>query len=59
MATKVDVVDFVKEADFDDKIKNYNKKITLSKTAHVEVKNKLDELSEKIKVISIKRLIKI
>ena len=59
LATKVDVVDFVKEADFDDKIKNYNKKITLSKTAHVEVKNKLDELSEKIKVISMKRLIKI
>ena len=58
LATKVDIVDFVKEEDFDDKLKNCNKKITLSKTAHVEVKNKLDELSKKIKVISMKRLIK-
>ena len=58
LATKVDIVDFVKEEDFDDKLKNCNKKITLSKTAHAEVKNKLDELSEKIKVISMKKLIK-
>ena len=58
LATKVDIVDFVKEEDFDDKLKNCNKKITLSKTAHAEVKNKLDELPEKIKVISMKKLIK-
>ena len=38
--------------------KNFNKKSTLNKTRHVEVKNKLDELSEKVKITSTKGLTK-
>ena len=40
-----DIADFVKKTDFDDKLKNVNKKITSDK--HVLVENELHELSEK------------
>ena len=56
-------MDFVKIkikklTDFDEKLKSLNKKVTLNKTRHLEVKNKLDDLSEKNKLISTKRLTK-
>ena len=53
-------MDFVKKkkTDFDDKLKRFNKKVTLNKTRHAEVKNKLDDLSEKNKLISTKGLTK-
>ena len=34
---------------------NINKKVTSNKTKHVEVGKELNELSEKVKLISIKR----
>ena len=37
----------VKKTDFDDKLKNLNKKATSNKTKHVLVENELDKLSEK------------
>ena len=33
----------MKKADFDDKVKNLNKKITSNKTRHILVKTKLDD----------------
>ena len=58
LARKKDVDNFVKKTDFDDKLKNLNKKVTLNKTKHAFVANKLIELSEKVKPISTKGLIK-
>ena len=37
---------FVKKTDFDDKVKNINRKITSGKTKHVGGEKKLKELSE-------------
>ena len=39
LATKGDVTDFVKNC-FDEKFKNINKKLTLNRTRHLEVKKK-------------------
>ena len=39
LASKTDIADFVKKADFDDKLKNLNKKVTSNKTKHVPVEN--------------------
>ena len=39
-----DIADFVKKSDFDDKLKNLNKKVTSNKARHIEVKTKLDDL---------------
>ena len=43
LASKNNIADFVKKADFDDKVKNLNKKITSNKTRHILVKTKLDD----------------
>ena len=59
LATKVDIADFVKKASFDETHINVNKKGTLNKTRHVEVKNEVDDLSKKVKIISTKRLTKL
>ena len=48
LTTKVDIVDFVKETDFDDKPKNLDKKVTLSKSKHVPVENELKKIQDKI-----------
>ena len=56
LATKDDIADFVKETDFYNKLKNLNKKVTSKKTKHLPVKNALNELSEKDKLISTKGL---
>ena len=47
LATKHDIADFVRKAHFDKKLIDVNRKITLNKTRHGEVKNKLDDLSQK------------
>ena len=52
LATKDDIADFIKETDFDQKIKNINKEITSNKTKYVRVEKKLTELTNKVAKIS-------
>ena len=52
LATKDDIADFIKETDFDQKIKNLNKEITSNKTKYVRVEKKLTELTNKVAKIS-------
>ena len=40
-----------KKTDFGDKLENINKKITSNKTNHVEGEKKLNELSQKVKLL--------
>ena len=58
LASKNDITDFVKKTDFDKKLKNINKKVTWNKSRHVLVENQLNNLSEKVKLVSMKRLTK-
>ena len=51
LATKTDIAYFVKETDFNDKLKKLNKKITLNKIKHVLAANELNELWEKVKLL--------
>ena len=46
LATKADIANFVKKADFNVKRKNLNKKNTSNKSKHVLLKNELSELSK-------------
>ena len=39
LASKRDIADFVKKTDFDDKLKNLNKKVTSNKTKHLLAEN--------------------
>ena len=41
LAIKGDIADFVKKTDFDDKLKNLNKKVTWNKSKHLLVENEL------------------
>ena len=52
LATKDDIADFIKETDFDQKIKNLNKEVTSNKTKYVRVEKKLTELTNKVAKIS-------
>ena len=60
LASKNDIAVSVKKTDFDDKLKNkvlkknLNKKVHLNKTKYLLVENELNELSEKVKLLSIK-----
>ena len=54
LATKSDIADLGKDIDFDEKIKNIIKKVTLNKTKHVLVENEVNDLSGKIKLLSTK-----
>ena len=54
LASKTDIANLVRKTDFDDKLKNLNKKVTSNKTKHVLVENELNEVSEKIKLLSTK-----
>ena len=47
-ATKNDIAYFVKKVQFDEKLTNINKNVTSNEARHVEVKKKLDDLSEKL-----------
>ena len=51
-ATKVDIADFVKKADFDKKPISINKKITSNKTKHLDAEKKLTDMKKKIAQIS-------
>ena len=51
LATKSDIANFVKEIDFDEELRNVNKKVTLNKSKHLLVENELNELSEKVKLL--------
>ena len=55
LTTTDDISDFVKKkkkTDFDEKLKNINKKVTSNKIKNVEAKKKLTDLTEKIAQIS-------
>ena len=52
LATKVDIGNFVEKIDFDDKLKNINKKITSNKAKHIDAKKKLTDLKNKVAQIS-------
>ena len=52
LATKTDVVDFVKETDFDNNLKNINEKVISNKAKHLEAKKKLTGLTNKVEQIS-------
>ena len=56
--TKADIADFVKKTYFDEKLIYIKRNVTLNKARHVEVKNKLDDISRKVKIISTKELTK-
>ena len=48
LAPKADTADFVKEKDFNDKLKVFNKKVTSNKTKHVVAEKKLTDLRERV-----------
>ena len=52
LASKNDIANFVKKTNFDDKLKNVNKKWTLNKIKHVEAENKINDLTNKVAQIS-------
>ena len=56
LASKNDVVNLLNKTDFDDKLKNLDKKVTSNKTRRIEVETKLDDLEEQFKIISTKGL---
>ena len=48
LATKNNIADFVKETDFDCKLKNINEKFTSNKTKRVDVEKKLTGLTKEL-----------
>ena len=52
LATKVHTVDFVEKTNFDDKLKNLNKKVTSNEIKPVEAEKKLTDLTNKIAQVS-------
>ena len=52
LATKADIADLVEEKDFDNKLKNINKKVTSKKTKHVKAEKKLTDLTKAVAQIS-------
>ena len=44
----------MKKTDFDNNLENLNKKVTSNKTKHVLIENQLNELLEKVKLLSAK-----
>ena len=52
LASKKDIAALVKKTDFDDKLKNLNKKATSNKTIHVEAEKKITDLTNKVAQIS-------
>ena len=41
LATKDDIADFIKQVDFDDKLKTLNKKVTSNKIKHVKAEKRM------------------
>ena len=54
VVNETNIVDFIKKTNFDDKVNNISKKVTLNKSQYLLVENELNELSEKVKLLSIK-----
>ena len=52
LASKSDIAALVRKTDFDDKLKNLNKKVTSNKTKHVEAEKKITDLTNKVAEIS-------
>ena len=52
LASKNDIVNFVKKTNFDDKLKTLNKEVTSNKTKYSEIKNKITDLTNKVAQIS-------
>ena len=52
LASKNDIVNFVKKNDFDDKLKKVNKKVISNKTKHIEAEKKITDLTNKVAQIS-------
>ena len=48
LASKNDIANFIKKADFDNKLLSFNKSINSNKTKHALVENELNELSKKL-----------
>ena len=60
LASKNDIANFVKKTDFDDTLKELNKKITSNKTKHVFIKNEFKKLQTfDIRPFSVKVTIKL
>ena len=55
LATKADIPDFVNLVDFDDNVKNLNKRVTSNKLKHVKAEKKITDLPNIIAQISEKR----
>ena len=58
LASENDIANLLRKTDVDDKLKNLNKNVTSNDTKHVLMKNELNELPEKVKVVSLKGLTK-
>ena len=54
VVNETNIVDFIKKTNFDDKLNNISKKVTLNKSQYLLVENEVNELSEKVKLLSIK-----
>ena len=54
VVNETNIFDFIKKTNFDDKLNNISKKVTLNKSQYLLVENELNELSEKVKLLSIK-----
>ena len=54
LASQSDIANLVNKIDFNDKLPGLNKWINMNKTKHVLVKNELNKLSEKVKLLSTK-----
>ena len=52
LASKSDIAALVRKTEFDDKLKNLNKKVTSNKTKHVEAEKKITDLTNKVAEIS-------
>ena len=58
LRSKCYIADFIKEIDFDDKLKKLDENVASSKTKNELVENELNEISEKVNATSTKRLTK-
>ena len=56
LRSKCDIADFIKEIDFDDKLKKLDENVASSKIKNVLVENELNEIWEKVNAILTKDL---
>ena len=58
MASKTNIINFIRKKCFDDKIKKLNKNVNSNKTKHVLVENELNKLSKNVEAVPTKGLTK-